>query len=66
MKRNGQVHAQELLLRVQIGQIGDHPPAIDVGVNVPNDMLMVQHVFGIGLLQETRRSGRAPASSCSR
>src|SRR5947207_10146930 len=40
VKRDGQIHIRKLLLRVEIRRIGDHPPAINIRVNVPYDMLM--------------------------
>jgi hypothetical protein len=55
VKGERQVHVGELVLAVQIGRIGDHPPAVNVRANVPDGMLMADDVLHIDLLQELDR-----------
>jgi hypothetical protein len=55
MERHGQVHVRKLLLRVEVRRIGNDPPAILVGMHVPDRVLMAQHIFDVHLLQELDR-----------
>ena len=52
MERHRQIHVGELLLRIEICWVCNHPPAVDIGVNVPNVMLMVEDVLSIDFLQK--------------
>lgn len=52
VKRQGQIHVWELLLSVQIHRLGDYPPAVNVGVNVPHVVAHVQDILRVHLLNE--------------
>ena len=54
MKGQSKIHVGELRLRIKVRQICNHPPAVNIGVNVPNHVLMTQHVLVITLSGETR------------
>ncbi len=52
MKGERQIHVRELRLRIEIGAAGDYPPAILIGMDVPNIMVRIEDGFGINLLKE--------------
>jgi hypothetical protein len=66
MERHGNIHVRELILRIEVGRVGDCPPAILVGVNVPNLMNMPEDVLGIDPFERTSPAGLAPAKPCTR
>jgi hypothetical protein len=45
MEGQGDVHALDLVLAVQVQRVGDHPPAAVAGVGVPDVILLTEDVL---------------------
>ena len=51
VERKHVVHARERLLRVEIGGIGNHPPATPIRVDVPDVVLPAEDSLGCNLFE---------------
>src|SRR5207302_7080259 len=50
-----EIHVWKLRLCVEVGRLGNDPPAVDIRMHIPSVMCNVEHVLRINLLQKRNR-----------